>query len=61
MSKMTYKQMRKGTMTPVTLRRLFMTITDDRTAALAIFYVSIHDAKDDTELEDIRKILKGKS
>ena len=61
MSRLTYKQIRANTITPDSLQRLFQVVTDDRTAALAMFYVSIHDAKDDGELEKIRKVLRGKS
>lgn len=61
MSHLTYKEILADTLTAETLKRLFDVVTDNRTAALAIFYVSIHEAKNDAELEDIRKALtKGK-
>lgn len=55
----TYKEIRAGTITPRTLKMLFEYITDERTASLAMFYIAIHDAKDDEELEEIRKALKS--
>lgn len=58
MTRFTYKEVRANTITADTLKHLFEIIIDNRTAALAMFYVSIHEAKNDTELEEIRKALK---
>jgi hypothetical protein len=58
MGKLTYKQLRAGTISAEKLTELFQVITDDRTAALAIFYVKIHDAKDDAELDEIKGALR---
>lgn len=59
MTRLTYKELRANTITPETLQRLFGIIKDNRTAALAMFYVSIHEAKTDTELEEIKKALQS--
>jgi len=57
MSRLSYKEIRSNTISAQSLQRLFTVVKDDRTAALAVWLVTIFDADKQT-LGDILNGIK---